>query len=152
MGTRAAMAQPDRPKQRWSLDFMPGAFTNGHLFRTSLWSITLCANACSRRAPDRLVIHSISSQQSTKGRTLWSDKNRAPGQSTGAKHEMLGPTVFVAEQQPSLKMLVIAGIYCWNKGANRSQWCVLPSEKRDCTSMKCQFLRQRVRPKKEEKR
>ena len=33
-GTRAPMALPDRPNQRWSLDFVADAFSRGRRFRT----------------------------------------------------------------------------------------------------------------------
>ena len=45
LGTRAPMAIPQGPNQRWCLDFLSDAFTDGRRFRILPWSTTSRANA-----------------------------------------------------------------------------------------------------------
>ena len=40
MGTRAPMLVPLRPNERWSLDFVSDAFTDGRRFRVLQWLMT----------------------------------------------------------------------------------------------------------------
>jgi putative transposase len=45
LGTRRPMLVPDRPNQRWSLDFVSDSFTDGRRFRVLTWWTTTRGNA-----------------------------------------------------------------------------------------------------------
>jgi len=46
LGTRAPMAIPQGPNQRWSMDFVSDAMVDGRRFRIRPWSTTSPGNAC----------------------------------------------------------------------------------------------------------